>query len=179
MDAHTQLEDPTAGGGAAAADLRHSVTEATERIQLIIDSAERVAAEIIAEAHVEANRQMKHARQDADRVASEQVRVLSEVTRALMEQAAQMRHQSEEFLRALEAAMRRISGAGVEAPAAAVQRLRDPQAAGPNGTPATPEAVLRATQMAASGRNRAQISRALLEEFGIDPAPILNEVLGA
>jgi hypothetical protein len=44
----------------------------------------------------------------------------------------------------------------------------------------TPEAVLRATQMAIRGEGRAEIEAVLTEEFGIaNPADLADQILGA
>lgn len=52
----------------------------------------------------------------------------------------------------------------------------EPPSAGPDETA---EALLRATQLAVSGRDRSEIERALRESFpAVDPGPVLDEILG-
>lgn len=96
--------DP-AGHGAPA---RQSIHSATADIQAIIDTAERAAASIRAEAEDQARRYLEDARRRADSVAADRVRTISELTDDLMQQANVVKGHSERMIAALEDAIRLI-----------------------------------------------------------------------
>ena len=84
--------------------LRESVSSAGERIQVIIEAAEKAAAGIIEDADAQARRYIDTSRRRADLLADERVRVMSDLTDTLIRQAEMVRRQSDELLTALDAA---------------------------------------------------------------------------
>jgi vacuolar-type H+-ATPase subunit H len=84
--------------------LRESVSSAGERIQVIIEAAEKAAAGIIEDADAQARRYIDTSRQRADVLADERVRVMSDLTDTLIRQAEMVRRQSDELLGALDSA---------------------------------------------------------------------------
>jgi len=84
--------------------LRESVSSAGERIQVIIEAAEKAAAGIIEDADAQASRYIDTSRQRADVLADERVRVMSDLTDTLIRQAEMVRRQSDELLGALDSA---------------------------------------------------------------------------
>ena len=105
------MEDqPTPPGGESfqtpqsASPLRESVSSAGERIQVIIEAAEKAAAGIIEDADAQARRYIDTSRQRADVLADERVRVMSDLTDTLIRQAEMVRRQSDELLAALDSA---------------------------------------------------------------------------
>jgi hypothetical protein len=87
-----------------AAPLRDSVTSAGERIQVIIEAAEKAAAGIIEDADAQARRYIEASRQRADVLADERVRVMSDLTDTLIRQAELVKRQSDDLLTALDSA---------------------------------------------------------------------------
>jgi vacuolar-type H+-ATPase subunit H len=104
------MEDqPTPPGGEGSqpenpSPLRESVGSAGERIQVIIEAAEKAAAGIIEDADAQARRYIDASRQRADALADERVRVMSDLTDTLIRQAELVRRQSDELLSALDSA---------------------------------------------------------------------------
>ncbi len=84
--------------------LRESVSSAGERIQVIIEAAEKAAAGIIEDADAQARRYIEASRRRADSLAEERVRVMSDLTDTLIRQAEIVRRQSDELLGALDSA---------------------------------------------------------------------------
>jgi hypothetical protein len=87
-----------------ASPLRESVSSAGERIQVIIEAAEKAAAGIIEDADAQARRYIEASRQRADVLADERVRVMSDLTDTLLRQAELVKRQSDELLTALDSA---------------------------------------------------------------------------
>src|SRR2546423_1862863 len=84
--------------------LRESVGSAGERIQVIIEAAEKAAAGIIEDADAQARRYIDASRQRADVLADERVRVMSDLTDTLVRQAELVRRQSDDLLATLDSA---------------------------------------------------------------------------
>ncbi len=84
--------------------LRESVSSAGERIQVIIEAAEKAAAGIIEDADAQARRYIDSSRERADVLADERVRVMSDLTDTLIRQADMVKRQSDELLAALDSA---------------------------------------------------------------------------
>lgn len=107
-------DDPTASGseGSQQPDppLRGSVPSAGERIQVIIEAAEKAAAGIIEDADAQARRYIDASRKRADDLADERVRVMSDLTDTLIRQAELVRRQSDELLSALDSARTELAG---------------------------------------------------------------------
>ena len=163
-------------------ELRRSVSEATARIQEIIDAAERVAEEIRAEAEAEADRYLAERRRDADRLVEERARSLEELSGLLTERARYVQEQVGALAGALERTVASLRpGASPPSP-----EPRPPagevESAEPLHTRAgggAEEPLLRATQMAVEGTERAEIERTLRREFGVDePNAIVDRILG-
>jgi hypothetical protein len=98
-------------------ELRRSVSEATARIQEIIDAAERVAEEIRSEAQAEADRYLEGRRREADRLTQERARQLPELGQSVVASARQVQLQAEALAGVLEEAVARIRATVSSAPA--------------------------------------------------------------
>jgi hypothetical protein len=101
-DQPTPPEDP--GGGERSSPLRPSVSSATERIQVIIEAAERAAAGIIEDAEAQAHRYLDESRSRADRTIEERNRVMTEITDSLIAQAQVVKKESDDLIAALDQA---------------------------------------------------------------------------
>jgi len=141
------MEDhPTPPGGEGyepetRSPLRESVGSAGERIQVIIEAAEKAAAGIIEDADAQARRYIDASRQRADALADERVRVMSDLTDTLIRQAELVRRQSDELLAALDSARGELAGrigqelsAGSPALGEAPARLADQPSAATQGS---------------------------------------------
>jgi hypothetical protein len=105
-----------------SAPLRESVSSAGDRIQVIIEAAEKAAAGIIEDADAQARRYIDASRKRADVLADERVRVMSDLTETLIRQAELVKRQSDELLGALDSARGELaSRVGQELPAADAQ----------------------------------------------------------
>lgn len=89
--------------------LRESVSSAGERIQVIIEAAEKAAAGIIEDADAQAHRYIEASRERADVLADERVRVMSDLTDTLIRQAEMVKRQSDDLLAALDSARSELS----------------------------------------------------------------------
>ena len=92
------------GSEGAIPPLRESVSSAGERIQVIIEAAEKAAAGIIEDADAQAHHYIEASRDRADVLADERVRVMSDLTDTLIRQAEMVKRQSDELLAALDTA---------------------------------------------------------------------------
>jgi hypothetical protein len=180
-------------------ELRRSVSEATARIEEIIDTAERVAEGIRAEAEAEARRHVAEREREVDRLAEERARELAELAGLLTERARYVLEQVQGLAHALERTAAAIRAGGVpaasaeEAPEGGADEPRppderhegaeaQPQPARPTSPPqrgGADEPLLRAIQMAVAGSERAEIERTLHRDFGVDePGAIVDQILG-
>jgi vacuolar-type H+-ATPase subunit H len=172
---------------------RTPAREAAERIEAVVEAAERAAETVIDDAEKRAHSYLANAEADADRLVSRRLASLSELTDALFTQADEIHRQTENLLAALERAKAEIGAeAGAEPmppPLAeppnsgrgshltAVAEPEDPQPRAERGTPAG--ARLLATQMAVSGNSREEIELRLRSGFEIeDTTAILDAILG-
>jgi vacuolar-type H+-ATPase subunit H len=168
---------------------RTPTREAAERIEAVVEAAERAAETVIDDAEKRARSYLAEAKSDADRLVSERLDSLSELTDALIGQAEAIGRQTESLLGALEEAKaeigtdlgeqtgrpRRARGAHLTAVAEPV--VPEEPARKPSGTPAG--ARLLATQMAVSGNSREEIELRLRSGFEIeDTTAILDAILG-
>jgi hypothetical protein len=141
------MEDhPTPPGGEGyepetRSPLREPVGSAGERIQVIIEAAEKAAAGIIEDADAQARRYIDASRQRADALADERVRVMSDLTDTLIRQAELVRRQSDELLAALDSARGELASrigrelsAGPPALSEAPARLGGQPSAAPQGS---------------------------------------------
>lgn len=199
--------------------LRASTAQMTERLQTVLEAAERAAEAIRYDAEEQARRHLAGAQQRADGLTAERVRLISQLTDELIGHASVVRHHSAQMVGALEQAITAVSGRLDEVkggraltldpssqgsigggqpaegttfrygPGSAGGTPRQPQAdvvaeasarpaPGPPPSPPPAAALLRATQLAVSGASRDSIAEALRTEFGIDPTPVLAQVLG-
>jgi hypothetical protein len=169
-----------------------------ERLEAIVEAAERAAEGVIDDAEAQARRYLAQARAEADRAAEGRISELSELVDSLLGQAISLRREAERLQTSLEEANSRIDpGRPVEAreqlpappePAPSRQeapRLRavsQPQEPAPASEEKAPDAAgarLLATQMAVSGSSREEIEARLRNRFEIeDTTPILDAILG-
>jgi len=167
-----------------------------ERLEAIVEAAERAAESVIDDAEAQARRYLAQARAEADRAAEGRVAELSDLVDSLLGQAIALRREAERLQATLEEASSRIDPKQpTEAPEPPL-RLEDPavqeaprlravgRAEGPE-LPSEPRlgdaagARLLATQMAVSGSSREEIAERLRNRFEIeDTSPILDAILG-
>ena len=163
-------------------ELRRSVSEATARIQEIVDAAERVAEEIRAEAEAEADRYLAERRRDADRVVEERARQLEELSGLLTERARYVQEQVAALAGALArtvASLRAETGAPASEPGPPLAEGEPAEPHPGRASGGSEEPLLRATQMAVEGTERAEIERTLRREFGVDePGAFVDRILG-
>lgn len=183
-----------------------TMDQMTERMQTVIDAAERAAEAIRLDAEEQARRHLAEARRKADGLTAERVRLISELTDDLIRHAATVRDHSEQMVRALEQAINSVAGKlGEPAPAspwsqepepaerrqtrvpppsqvpppavsASAQPPRDPR--GPYEPPSQ-DALVHATRLAVAGNDRETIARVLREDYGIaHPDPLVDRVFG-
>jgi hypothetical protein len=100
-------QDP---GSESQTPLRQSLTDATERIEAVIEAAEKAAAGIIADAEAEAQRYLEESRARADQVAADRALAMTEVTDDLLEQAREVKRQSDDLIIALDRTRRQFDG---------------------------------------------------------------------
>ena len=113
--------------GVAAPDLARFVSESTGRIQEIIDSAERMAAQIRADAEAGARTYVEEQRRAADRIVNEQAEALAALAEELSDQAADLRARSAQIVSSLEGAAARLRAAA-PAPPPAIAPAEAPEA---------------------------------------------------
>jgi cell division septum initiation protein DivIVA len=172
--------------------------ETAERLEAIVEAAERAAESVIDDAEEQARRYLAQAKAEADRVAGGRLSDLSGLIDALLAQAASLRREAERLQASLEAARAELSAedsppAGeperAQEPLEAEQPLRRPprlravageRASEPDADRADPAgARLLATQMAVSGSSRQEIETRLRNGFQIeDTSAILDAILG-
>ena len=162
-------------------NLRRTAVELAERIEQLLDGAERRAEEVELEAKRSAQLYLAQRRDEADEELNRRVedatRELEAPARALLEVSTSLRAQLERALTDLNAAERSATEA--------LDRFRE---AGPAATPPPSEAdgpggkdaaVLRAAQLAVAGLAREDIARTLMTEYGSeDVEGIVDEILG-
>lgn len=186
-----QVERPT---------LRATVTEATRRVEAILDAAERVAADIQADAQREAQEFLDERRREAERATDQRATALAQIAAGIGEDIGRLEGQLTDAARSLEAARERLRAiVNAEPPTSPLQAattvdgeqgestgLRpiaypgtSRRSAGSGEQSVPEEALLRATQMAVAGNDRPEIERTLAAEFDItDSHHIIDELLG-
>ena len=87
-----------------------TMNQMTDRMQTVIDAAERAADAIRLDAEEQARRHLSEAQRKADRMTAERVRLISELTDDLIRHAANVREHSEQMVRALEDAISSVTG---------------------------------------------------------------------
>jgi hypothetical protein len=169
------------GGNAPLGSL---VANVGARIQEMLDTAERVAGEIRADAEAAGRTYLQERQRDADRVVQERMAELDQITQSLAARAANMEHEMTAFVAEVEQIrwrMGRLIGedgppaesapAGSPTPGMAVQSPARFEPA------ASQDAALRATQMAVAGAERADIEQMLRDQFGMDDPSAIDRVL--
>lgn len=171
-----------------------------ERLEAIVEAAERAAEGVIDDAEAQARRYLAQAQAEADRMAESRSEELSGLIETLLGQALSLRREAESLQATLEEARERIGGQGVgsaapaepeegeiedepEAPRApqlrAVVFEEAPETAGGGRRSDAAGARLLATQMAISGSSREEITHRLRSGFEIeDTDAILDAILG-
>lgn len=165
-----------------------------ERLEAIVEAAERAAESVIDDAETQARRYLAQARAEADRAAEGRISELSELIDTLLGQAVSLRREAEQLQATLEEAKSRIdpgrptlseatpedSTAPSEAPR--LRAVTEPEAPAPVSEAKPADAAgarLLATQMAVSGSSREEIEARLRNRFEIeDTTPILDAILG-
>jgi len=178
--------------------------DTAERLEAIVEAAERAAAGVIDDAEKQARRYLAQARAEAERASEGRIGELSELIDTLLGQTIALRQEAERLQATLEEARARIDGAEAaplpaeptevprlravepaEAPAEVPEDRDEPQA--PESAPEEADrrradasgARLLATQMAVSGSSREEIAQRLRNGFEIeDTDAILDAILG-
>jgi cell division septum initiation protein DivIVA len=172
-------------------------TDTAERLEAIVEAAERAAGSVIDDAEAQARRYLAQARAEADRQSEGRVAEISDQIDSLLGQATSLRREAERLQQSLEVAKARIDGGDPPSQAPAedrpeAPRLRAVEAAGSPEPPAEeprvepdarrPDAAgarLLATQLAVSGSSREEIAQRLRNGFEIeDTDAILDAILG-
>jgi polyhydroxyalkanoate synthesis regulator phasin len=173
--------------------------ETAERLEAIVEAAERAAQGVIDDAEAQARRYLAQARAEADRVAGSRVAGLSDLIDSLLSQARSLREEAERLQATLEEAktwveegQRSQQGEREQAEEQLPPRLRAVGAEEAPPAPASapaPEAEgkrtdaagarLLATQMAVEGSSREEIEQRLRSRFEVeDTDAILDAILG-
>jgi cell division septum initiation protein DivIVA len=175
-------------------DLRATTAE---RLEAIVEAAERAAESVIDDAEAQARRYLAQAQAEANRAGDRRLADLSVTIDALLGQAASLQREAERMQAVLEEAKLRIDPEGSPA---AVEEAPEPEGLSPvedgprlRAVPGAEEAEpaadpkpadaagarLLATQMAVSGSSREEIETRLRNRFEIeDTSPILDAILG-
>lgn len=173
-------------------DLRATTAE---RLEAIVEAAERAAEGVIDDAEAQARRYLAQARAEADRLAEDRVAELADLVDSLLGQAIALRQEAERLQATLEEARSRIEGderaperepdpvehreEEPEAPRLRAVEHDEPAEAGDRRTDAAGARLL-ATQMAVSGSSREEIELKLRNGFQIeDTDAILDAILGS
>jgi cell division septum initiation protein DivIVA len=168
-----------------------------ERLEAIVEAAERAAEGVIDDAEAQARRYLTQARTEADRITDRRMEDLSHMIGVLLDQADSVQREAERMQTLLEEAKFRIEPEqpdGGKEPASGRRESDLPQEAprlravaqseeSPPDSEAKPAdaagARLLATQMAVSGSSREEIEQRLRNRFEIeDTTPILDAILG-
>jgi len=175
-------------------------TDTAERLEAIVEAAERAAQGVIDDAEAQARRYLAQARVEAERQTGDRLAELSELIDVLLGQAITLQRDADRLQVTLEVARDRLLDAGeegdqrenVETPRIepAAPRLRAVDEPGVRPEPGDPEPVpaprsdpagarLLATQLAVSGSSREEIAERLRNGFEIeDTDAILDAILG-
>jgi hypothetical protein len=172
-----------------------------DRLEAIVEAAERAAESVIDDAEAQARRYLAQAQAEADRLTDNRTAELSDLIDTLLGQALSLRREAESLQASLEEAKARIGGLE-EAEEPAPVEIDEPQKLEEPEAPAAPRlravgfeetavveegarrsdaagARLLATQMAISGSSREEIAHRLRNGFEIeDTDAILDAILG-
>ena len=141
----------------------------------VVESAERAAAKIRADAEAEADRYLEKYKRRVDEMFEEKSRVADE----LLEQAAEIKKQYERFMTSVEVAVERDNDDELPSWPEPDSAPKTPTRGGFRPRPETTEKIsARAlvAQMTAAGADREAVSKSLREEYGIrDPSTLLKQ----
>ncbi|HKO37016.1 MAG TPA: hypothetical protein VJU14_01470 [Solirubrobacterales bacterium] len=169
-----------------------------QRLEAIVEAAERAAEGVIDDAEIQARRYLAQARTEADRLAADRVDEVSELVDSLLGQAHSLRQEAERLQATLEEARTRFDGgegrderergrthevaeASAEVRAPRLRAVIGDEERPPEASPRADSggARLLATQMAISGSSREEIAHRLRNGFEIEDADaILDAILG-
>ncbi|HEU4737783.1 MAG TPA: hypothetical protein VFS54_01740 [Solirubrobacterales bacterium] len=173
-----------------------------ERLEAIVEAAERAAEGVIDDAEAQARRYLAQAQAEADRLTQDRTAELSDLIDTLLGQALSLRREAESLQATLEEARARIDGQPASADEPAPVEVEEPEELDEPEVPVTPRlravvfeeaplaeeggrrsdaagARLLATQMAISGSSREEIAHRLRNGFEIeDTDAILDAILG-
>jgi hypothetical protein len=173
-----------------------------ERLEAIVEAAERAAESVIDDAEAQARRYLAQAQTEADRLAENRSAELSDLIETLLGQALSLRREAESLQATLEEARERIGGQAAASEEPAPVEAEEPEEMDEPEVPAAPRlravvfeeapaaeggakrsdaagARLLATQMAISGSSREEIAHRLRNGFEIeDTDAILDAILG-
>lgn len=173
--------------------------DTAERLEAIVEAAERAAEGVIDDAEKQARRYLAQARVEADRQSEGRVAELSGLIDTLLGQAISLRQEAERLQATLEATRARIDGEEPATAPPAVEQVEAPRlravdspeapAVEPPVVEPAPEPEIRrsdaagarllATQLAVSGSSREEIAERLRNGFEIEDADaILDAILG-
>lgn len=170
--------------------------DTAERLEAIVEAAERAAESVIDEAETQARRYLAQARAEAERLPEARVAGLAELIDSLLGQAVSLRQEAEQLQTTLEEAKGLIETDGAPGQPApseefqqpeepevprlrAVEEQEGPQDVGEGRRADAAGARLLATQMAVSGSSREEIELRLRNRFEIEDADaILDAILG-
>ena len=172
--------------------------DTAERLEAIVEAAERAAESVIDDAEAQAHRYLAQARAEADRLVEGRASGLAELIDTLLGQAASLRREAERLQAALEGAKNLIEADEPTGSAGRQEPLREPEPEQPEvphlRAVARPEdsrqgaeerrgdaagARLLATQLAVSGSSREEIAQRLRNGFEIeDTDAVLDAILG-
>jgi hypothetical protein len=160
-----------------ADDSRAGTSSVGERVETVLEAAERAATAIREDAERWAREHMEETRRRADELAVQRAKELSSITDELLARAQAVARQTDELIGALNGdnrgALKVVSGNDSEPAGTAPSSNRRPRR--PTGS-VSDGARLLATQMAVAGSSRDGIASRLKEEFGIeDSSAILDE----
>lgn len=108
-----QIHDPSrelSPHHAPSPSIQAMMSQMTERMQLVIDAAERAAEAIRYDAEEQAARHLAEAQRKADRLTAERIGMIAELTDDLLFHAGQVREHSEQMVKSLEDAIESVSG---------------------------------------------------------------------
>jgi hypothetical protein len=174
-----------------------------QRLEEIVEAAERAAEGVIDDAEAQARRYLTQARAEADRITDRRMEDLTHMIDVLLDQADSLHREADRMQTLLQEAKLRVSP---EQPDGGEPTAADPEEPAPPARPRpsreaprlravahpdepspAPEAPqgdaagarLLATQMAVSGSSREEIETRLRNRFEIeDTSPILDAILG-
>jgi hypothetical protein len=122
------MEGRVPSEGRSGGNIDELIGSTTERVQTVLEAAERAAEGIIKDAEAEAERQIAESRQRAEELVRERSGLATKLSDELLERAAAIRAQSDQLIVALQRATEMLeaelavtSESGAEAPAAAAE----------------------------------------------------------